>query len=148
MLRSLNFWLFLVVIICGVSLLLASDISLPTTKKPEEGSLPVVSNWQNDSDSQPVHLRILNGTETGGLAREFRLLVSGKNCVVEAIGNAPGVWQNSLLVNRRLDEAQSKDLARLLGGIDVIRQWDERLTEDVVLILGEDYEKVKAALDQ
>jgi len=90
----------------------------------------------------------LNGTQHSGLAREFSLLVSGKGCVVEGIGNAPGSWQQSLLVNRRLDFQQSRDLARQLGAVNIIRQWDERSTEDAVLILGEDFETLKAAMVQ
>jgi len=146
MLRTLNFWLFLMVVVCGISLLLASGVSLPDIDGAIEVPVPVVQNWETKPDQQPVHLRILNGTNRSGLARQFSLLVSGKGCVVEAIGNAPGNWPESLLVNRRLDIPAAKTLARQLGAVDVIKQWDERLTEDAVLILGEDFETVKAAL--
>lgn len=134
------------VVICGLSLLLASGVSLPRWFDSTENPNPVVQGWETESDQQPVHLRILNGTDHSGLARQFSLLVSGKGCVVEAIGNAPGIWPESLLVNRRLDHQSAKELARKLGNMDLIRQWDERLTEDAVLILGEDFELVKEAL--
>lgn len=146
MFRSLNFWLFLVVVICGVSLLLASGFSLPLTGQQEQSISAGIPAWTNDPGNQPVHLRVLNGTGHSGLAREFSLLVSGRGCVVEAIGNARGTWTESLLVNRRLEPSATADLARQLGGLSVINQWDERLTEDAVLILGEDFEQVKAAL--
>ncbi len=148
MLKSLNFWLFLVVIICGVSLLIASGISLPNLAVEQEIAVPVAPNWRTGSDDAPIHVKILNGTSHSGLAREFSLLVSAKGCVVETIGNAPGTWPESLLVNRRLELQTSRELAHQLGGMDVIRQWDERLTEDAVIVLGEDFEKVRAALQE
>ncbi len=146
MLRSLNFWLFLVVVICGISLLAASGAILPKIGNNKQVSSVVVQDWKTDLGQQPIHLRVLNGTGRSGLAREFSLLVSGRGCVVEGIGNAPGSWPESLLVNRRLQLQSAKGLARQLGSVDVIRQWDERLTEDAVLILGEDFLKLKAAL--
>jgi hypothetical protein len=146
MLRSLNFWLFLVVLVCGISLMAASGISLPKMGRNQPANPVVAQDWKTDPGQQPVHLRILNGTGHSGLAREFSLLVSGRGCVVEGIGNAPGSWPESLLVNRRLSLQSAKGLARQLGSVDVIRQWDERLTEDAVLILGEDFAKLKAAL--
>ncbi len=106
----------------------------------------ISAQWNSDPADQPTHLRVLNGTSHSGLAREFSLLVSGRGCVVEGIGNAPGIWSESLLINRRMQQQESGILAHQLGGVAVIRQWDERLTEDAVLVLGEDFEKVKAAL--
>jgi len=146
MLKSLNFWLFLVVVVCGISLLAASGVSLPKLGENPQDNPAVVQNWKTDPEQQPIHLRILNGTGRSGLAREFSLLVAGRGCVVEGIGNAPGNWPESLLVNRQLPLSASKDLAHQLGSVDVIRQWDERLTEDAVLILGEDFTKLKTAL--
>ncbi len=103
-------------------------------------------NWTENSSQQAVHLRILNGTQASGLARQFSLLVAGRGCVVEGVGNAPGSWPQSLLVNRRLAPEDALNLARKFGSVEVIHQWDERLTEDAVLILGEDYEKLRGAL--
>lgn len=146
MFRSLNFWLFLVVIACGVSLVVASGVSLPEMGNQPEDTPAVIPNWQTEPDEQTVHLRVLNGTQQSGLARQFSLLVSGRSCVVEGVGNAPGSWPRSVLVNRRLDHDAARKLAALMGSVPVIRQWDERYTEDAVLILGSDFEKVKAAL--
>jgi len=146
MLRSLNFWLFMVVVICGVSLLLATGVSLPERADTADKPLVVTAQWNSDPADQPTHLRILNGTGRSGLAREFSLLISGRGCVVEGIGNAPGIWSESLLINRRMEPKDSGILAHQLGDVTVIRQWDERLTEDAVLVLGEDFVKVKAAL--
>ena len=146
MLKSLNFWLFLIVLVCGISLFLATGVSMPFLRGSQKEPKPVETDWKTDPESQAVHLKIMNGTQQNGLAREFSLLVSGQGCVVETIGNAPGIWPESLLVNRRLDPGKSSDLARQLGARNVIRQWDERGTEDAVLILGDDFESLKAAL--
>ncbi len=146
MMRSLNFWLFMMVVVCGISLVFASGVTLPKMGELPKASVPEVQNWQTDPQEQPVHLMILNGTEHNGLARQFSLLTSGHGCVVETIGNAPGIWSKSLLVNRHLDHDAAKDLARMMGQLPMIKQWDERQTEDAVLILGEDFAKVKAAL--
>jgi hypothetical protein len=52
----------------------------------------------------------------------------------------------SLLVNRRLSDRQADELARRLGGIRVIREWDGRVGEDAVLVLGADHELLKSSL--
>jgi len=146
MLRSLNFWLFLVVIICGISLFITTGVSVPFSWDNAEKLPSPATEWSNTATDQPAHLRILNGTDHGGLAREFSLLISGRGCVVEGIGNASGTRAESLLVNRRMGAKEAKILAGKLGGIAIIRQWDERMTEDAVLVLGEDFKQVRAAL--
>ena len=148
MLRSLNFWLFLVALICGVSFWVASGSPLPGGLELEPSTAKTNGNWVESQRQQVVHLRILNGTQASGLARQFSLLVAGRGCVVEGVGNAPGSWPQSLLVNRRLAPEDALNLARKFGSVEVIHQWDERLTEDAVLILGEDYEKLRSALAQ
>ncbi len=146
MLRSLNFWLFLVMMICGVSFWVASGTPLPAGMKFEDSTAGSNDNWTEETRQQSVHLRILNGTQTSGLARDFSLLVASRGCVVEGVGNAAGSWPKSLLINRRLAPEDAQVLARKFGMVEVIRQWDGRLTEDAVLILGEDFEKLRSAL--
>lgn len=94
-----------------------------------------------------IQILILNGTEERGLAREYSLMLAQARCVPAGIGNAPdGIWQQSLLVNRRLPKDRARDLAHRLGGLQVIQEWDDRGTEDAVLVLGRDHRRVEAAL--
>ena len=144
--RSLNFWLFLLALICGVSFWIASGTPLPGGLEFDQSSKGAKENWTSEALEQSVHLKVLNGTQTSGLARQFSLLVGGRGCVVEGVGNAKGHWAESILINRRLSSEDASILARKLGEVPVIRQWDERLTEDAVLILGADFERVRDAL--
>ncbi len=145
MLRSLNFWLLLAAVVCGISFWMASGSPLPPGVEFRNRQDDDTSSWMLDSQPVPVHLRILNGTENAGLARQFGVLAAGRGFVVEAVGNAAGSWPKSILINRRLDAQVAAELAEQLGGLEVIRQWDQRLTEDAVLVLGEDFEKTRSA---
>ena len=90
-------------------------------------------------EETPIHLVVLNGTSEFGLARGVGLLLGRVGCVAERVGNAPHRnFVRTFLVNRRLSDRQAADLARRLGGIRVIREWDGRGGEDAILILGAD----------
>jgi len=142
--RPLNMLLLLLVIACGVSLWLAAGRPLPGITRTGSGAgvQPVAG-----TQAAPVHLRILNSTDKTGLAGEIALLLPRLGCVVEGVGNASG-WPGSptVLINRRLKTEQAAGMARLLGGIPVLREWDGRTTEDAVLVLGSDFEKIRATL--
>jgi LytR cell envelope-related transcriptional attenuator len=144
--RSLNFWLFLLVVVCGASLWLAKGWGLPFGIHLQERKVEISESWQSEPPERTVHLRILNGTGQSGLAREFSLLVVGQGCVVEGLGNIEGHWPKSLLVNRRLEPEKARELGKRLGNVGVLSQWDERMTEDALLILGEDFGELKEAL--
>jgi len=131
-----NIWLLVAVALCAISLWAGWR---PDTDKAEETVL--------DSGAGTVHLLVLNGTGRPGLAREISLLLGPAECVVEGVGNAPGEdWPNCLLVNRRLAPARARGLAARLGGINVVREWDDRAPEDAVLVLGADWAAVRGAL--
>jgi hypothetical protein len=136
-----NLWLLLAVVLCAVSLWAglrggASGPAEVAARAPAAGPPPA------------VHLRVLNGTERAGLAREVSLLLGPTGCVVVGVGNAPAnPWPHSLLVNRRLAPVRAEELARRLGGLTVIREWDSRADEDAVLVLGADWERLRRSLD-
>ncbi|HPF71769.1 MAG TPA: LytR C-terminal domain-containing protein, partial [Candidatus Krumholzibacteria bacterium] len=94
----------------------------------------------------PVHLRVLNGSGATGLARDLGRSLAAAGLVVGGVGNADGAVPASLLVNRRLDQAAAARLAARLGGLPVVREWDGRCSEDAVLVLGEDWTRVREAL--
>ncbi len=144
--RSLNFWLLLIALVCAVSFWGAKGWDLPKSFQARQTKVVSKAGWKADPGELQVHLRILNGTTTSGLAREFSLLVSGRGCVVEGVGNAEGMWPRTLLVNRRLVPERAQELAVQLGVSEVIRQWDERFSEDAVLILGDDFDQLKKSL--
>lgn len=94
-----------------------------------------------------IHLAVLNGTDVPELAGRVGLLVNRAGCVAERIGNAPHErYEDSLLVNRRLDDREVARLAARLGGPRVLREWDPRALEDAVLVLGADHARIEAAL--
>lgn len=147
--RPLNFWLFVVVAICGASIWFGKGATLPSFSPGPGGEAPPISSgFSNDAILSSIHLLILNGTEEKGLARDFSLIVSRIGCVAQGTGNAPQKpWEKSILVNRRLSNERARCLADKLGGIPVIREFDGRVTEDAVLVLGADHSQMRNNLN-
>lgn len=139
MMRSLNFWLFILLAICGVSFLSAAgylpDLERDETREPTP-----------EKSLESIQLKVLNGVGITGLARDFSLLLPGLGCLVQGVGDAEGDWPESMLVNRRLSLATARNLASRLGNVALIQQWDERCSEDAVLVLGADHEAILQTL--
>ena len=135
--HRLNLWLVLLVIVCAVSLWVGRGARIPFLEFGSRSEPVRESEFSVGPEASAVHLLILNGTDRGGLAREVGLLVSRAGCVAENIANAPsGDHPFSLLINRRLDRERAGELARMLGGLPLLQEWDDRATEDTVLLLG------------
>jgi len=145
----LNTWLLILVGIFALSLWLGRDlVRKGNGGSSERASSPVAAaDFVLSQEESPTHLVVLNGTSEPGLAREFGLRLGRAGCVVESVGNAMRRdMARSLLINRRLSDRQADELARRLGGIRVIREWDGRVGEDAVLVLGADHELLKSSL--
>ncbi len=145
----LNTWLLIVVGVFALSLWFGKD--LVRTGESESAERPSSIDAEDDFtiplEETTIHLTVLNGTGQKGLAREVSLLLGRAGCVAERFGNAPHRnFSQSLLVNRRLTGRQAADLARRLGGIRVIREWDGREGEDAVLVLGADSDRLTSSL--
>ena len=146
----LNTWLLLLVAICALSLWFGKDLVPKGTGSSREEPTPTgaETTFAMSAEETPIHLTVLNGTSELGLAREVSLLLGRVGCVAESVGNAPHRdFGRSLLVNRRLSDRHAGALARRLGGIRVIREWDGRVGEDAVLVLGADCQSLTGFLD-
>ena len=106
-------------------------------------------DWTEDpADTPLVHLKVLNGTDVPGLARDFSLLLGRTGCVAESLGNAPhDRYERTILVNRRLKPARARALAREFGDVVLVQEWDDRAGEDAVLVLGADHPRVASRLE-
>jgi len=145
----LNTWLLVLVAICALSLWFGKDLVQKGKEGPAERPVSTGAGvtFAMPAEETPIHLVVLNGTSESGLAREVSLLLGRAGCVAESVGNAPHRnFARSLLVNRRLSDRHAADLARRLGGIQVIREWDGRGGEDAVLILGADCARLTSYL--
>ena len=142
---SLNLWLAVVVVVCGLSFWFGKDLVLPTGAADESReSRPEKVLVAPVPASEPVYLLVLNGTDKAGLAREFGLLLGKAGCVTEKVGNAPhDHFTSSFLVNRRLSAARAEQLAAELGGVPVLREFDGRSATDAVLVLGQDAARLR-----
>jgi hypothetical protein len=122
--------------------------SVPEAWLPPSAQVPKDSDEGQDGPARTaVHLAVLNGTPQPRLAQQVSLAVASIGCVAERVGNAPhDRFERSLLVNRRLDPAAAADLAARLGGLQVILEKDPRFSEDAVLVLGADCERVLQSL--
>lgn len=151
MTRSRNLWLLAIVVLCGFSLWwgwrggdMASEQGAPAG---DDGRRPPAVDLE--AVVAPIHLEVLNGTATKGLARDFSLSLTVLGCVIERIDNGPhDRFQNSLLINRRLDDRRAESLAAQLGGIPVLLEWDGRTSADAVLVLGADHAEVRENLNR
>ena len=145
-----NIWLLLFVVICAGSLWLGKDLVPRGSKSAVEGGVSPVPapSYAMSKEDAPIHLAVLNGTSEAGLARKVSLLLGRTGCVAESFGNAPRRdFSHSILVNRKLSAGRAAALARRLGGIRVIREWDSRGSEDAVLVLGRDFAQLEAGLE-
>jgi len=143
--RTLRLFLLLAVLLCAIS------IGVWMTHGPDrpEGNARAGAAAGDPADEPGgiVHLVVLNGTPVANLAGDFSLLVARAGCVADRIGNAShDGYQASLLVNRRLEDDHAAALAARLGGPVLLREHDARATEDAVLVLGADHERLRDAL--
>jgi len=152
--RGLNLWLLILTGVFLASWFFGRHLDDPAGADPSVDDVvresPVTPDISGEDEANPlVHLRVLNGTPQGGLARDFCLLLGRAGCVAESVDNAPhDRFEESLLVNRRLGEDEAKKLARRLGDIPVLREWDDRTSEDAVLVLGLDHSRVRGGLEK
>ncbi len=149
--RPLNLWPLLAVLVCAASIWAGRGADLSFLRSEETDSAiessDAVPEYVEEAGTEPVHLSVLNGTERRGLARDVGLLVARAGCVAEHVGNAPdGTQAESILINRRLPRQRAEALSVRLGGLELLTEWDERCTEDAVLVLGRDHQRVLDAL--
>lgn len=146
-----NLWLLILVAVCGASFWFGKDwvVGREPSAAAESPEILSVADFQLAPEEAPIHLVVLNGTERAGLAREVSLLLGRAGCVAESVGNAPHLeFASSVLVNRRLAAKKAAELARRLGGIRVVREWDGRESEDAVLVLGRDWAHLVGTLEK
>jgi len=142
--RARNLILLTLVLACAVSFWYARrQPQIRTSPAPAMSRTPLADPASMDA----VHLTVLNGSGTSGLARRIGRQLPALGCVVVKVGNAPHEdFSTSLLINRRLSDDRAAMLRRQLGGPRLITEWDPRCREDAVLILGHDFEKLEKAL--
>lgn len=152
--RGLNIWLLVITAVFAASWYFgrggteASDPGPVVTEATREEPVAPV-DYSGGETEVLIHLRVLNGTPRGGLARDFSLLLGRAGCVAESVDNAPhDRFDRSLLINRRLDDGQARELARRLGGLPILKEWDGRTSEDAVLVLGQDHAMVREGLEK
>lgn len=145
----LNVWLLVLVGICAVSYWFGKDLLVTAVEGPKKATPPEIirDTFELSEEESAIHLVVLNGTNEAGLAREVGLLLGRAGCVAENVGNAPHRgYAKTFLVNRRLADRKAGELASLLGGVRILREMDNRGSEDAVLVLGQDWEKLTGAL--
>ncbi len=130
------------VLVCGVSWWIGHGSVLKgrTTESALDSHSP---NWDPDASLAGIQLVVLNGTHVRGLARDCGMLLGRLGLAPVDFGNAqPQDYSRCFLVNRRLVAGQLAYLQQLLGGVPILREFDSRGTEDVVLVLGADHEQL------
>jgi hypothetical protein len=147
--RPVNLWLMAIVACCALSFWFGQGGDDDSPRRQQLPAESTAGSFRGDPNQESIHLRILNGTEKSGLAGEFGLLVGRLGCVVEGVGNAPlPDLPRTLLVNRRLPWQRAEKMARRLGDLPLVQEWDPRCTEDLVLVLGADHDALRQALVQ
>ncbi len=94
-----------------------------------------------------IRMDILNGTNVDGLAGKIATAVGRVGAIAGELGNAERDDRpQSLLINRRLSPEVADELARSLGNVPVIFEFDARSVADAVLILGADHQRIQGVL--
>jgi hypothetical protein len=147
----LNLILLVLAAACGASLWWAGRAPEPAAapaaaRTAATAPAATVSATPWDEDEPPVRLAVLNGTAIAGLAGDLANSCNRLGCVTTEVGNAPhSRFVESVLVNRRLEDGRARRLAERLGGLPVVREFDDRSGEDAVLVLGADADRIRRA---
>lgn len=144
--RWRNPLLLVAVVVCVGSYWLAQDERDSTDVEPQPGTEDLTSS-QPAALGRSVRISVLNGTDVTGLARRMSQLLTRAGYLVVEVADAPhDTFATSLLVNRRLDRGRLADLVMRLASPTVVQEWDERCSEDAVLVLGRDHHRVFTSL--
>ncbi len=144
--RTLNLWLLVVAVVCGVSLLFGRGMIPGRSPAPGPAGTVEPAPWP-EVGGRGLQILVLNGTRVPGLARDLGLVLGRAGLAPVGFGNAPPQdYASTFVVNRRLEEGVARRLADLLGGVPVILEYDGRSLEDALIVLGADHAEVKLAL--
>ncbi len=144
--RHLNIWLLVLVLVCGVSLWIGRGAPRPWHAEAPNADVLALAEKPLGA-TLGIQVVVLNGTHVGGLARDMGMMLGRCGLVPVGFGNAPSQsYEHCFIVNRRLADQQLTGLMDLLGGLPVLKEFDGRGPEDVVLVLGADHDQLLAGL--
>ncbi len=104
-------------------------------------ALLIVDQGQKDVDAS-IKIKILNGTDTPGLARKMRESLIREGLNVVEFGTSPYRKMNkSVIINRRGNVAAVNRLAELTGIQNIYHVIDNTQLHNIMIILGEDLAK-------
>jgi hypothetical protein len=116
-----------VVVAAGVRVL------VPPPPKPREHAYPI------PSAERRVTVEVLNGTRRSGVARAATRMLRRNGLDVVYFGNADEAAESTLVIVRRGDPAQGRDVRRALGAGRIVVQPDTIRRVDVSVILGPEF---------
>lgn len=114
--------------------------------------LKITSPKENESSvvtGRIIQVRVLNGTQIDGLAREVSNYLRTKNLDVLYQGNySDRNLKNTFIIDHTGDKTIVKRIIRIIGisPDQVVQEIQENSLTDITIVLGEDYRKLKIEL--
>lgn len=106
-------------------------------------------NESSDVTGRIIQVRVLNGTQIDGLAREVSNYLRTKNLDVLYQGNySDRNLKNTFIIDHTGDKTIVKRIIRIIGisPDQVVQEIQENSLADITIVLGEDYRKLKIEL--
>lgn len=106
-------------------------------------------NESSDVTGRIIQVRVLNGTQIDGLAREVSNYLRTKNLDVLYQGNySDRNLKNTFIIDHTGDKTIVKRIIRIIGisPDQVVQEIQENSLTDITIVLGEDYRKLKIEL--
>lgn len=134
----LNISLFVIVLLLFI---ISYSVYLKITSPKE--------NESSDVTGRIIQVRVLNGTQIDGLAREVSNYLRTKNFDVLYQGNySDRNLKNTFIIDHTGDKTIVKRIIRIIGisPDQVVQEIQENSLTDITIVLGEDYRKLKIEL--
>lgn len=134
----LNISLFVIVLLLFI---ISYSVYLKITSPKE--------NESSDVTGRIIQVRVLNGTQIDGLAREVSNYLRTKNLDVLYQGNySDRNLKNTFIIDHTGDKTIVKRIIRIIGisPDQVVQEIQENGLTDITIVLGEDYRKLKIEL--
>jgi hypothetical protein len=128
------------IIISSEEIFKSEEISSNQEVKEEESKQPSTST---EFEKSSISLEILNGSGIPRAAAKVAILLEDNGFYVAKLGNADSFNYNQTVIKyKNGKETEANALNRLLGGLSVLEEVEYQV-EDIVIIIGKDFQESK-----
>jgi len=138
--KSLVFNITIFVLACIILLM-----SYSLYQKIFNGNQKIFKEESDENISEIIQVEVLNGCGVGGVAERFTEYLRANGCDVVSTSNYSQFdVQQTIVIDRTGKSVNAEHVAELLGVKNFITQKNKEYFLDVSIIIGNDYNKLKA----